>query len=290
MSLKFGTVSMAVYGPVMALTTVLLTWSVTGQLLANDFRIETQIYLGADQQPVSQNLTLFTGGMVYDFEMSNDAKPKPLEIVIYNSHDKAFVLIDMERGIRLELSQLQLIKMVEGLRQQTAQNDLTRFLVDDHFDEEVDFSSRIVSLRNDNIEYWYKGLKLADDTILPAYFEFLDQYTRLNASDPTKLPPFPRLRLNQSIKKYGWIPNEVKVTLHENELIKTRIEIRSEHSLILSLSDADKERIKGAKAKWMSSKAVDLATYRGLKKPLRTAVIKHIKPPSNGGKGTTKQQ
>ena len=290
MTLEIGRKPFAVIDLVIALITVLSISASAGQILANDFRIETEVYLGADQTPVSQNLTLFSSGMVYDFQMSNEAKPKPFEIVIYNSHDKTFVLIDIERGIRLSLQQVQLIQMVEGLRQQTSQNELTKFLVEDNFEEEVDISARGVSLKNEHIEYRYTGSSLQTATVLPVYFEFLDQYTRLNATDPTKLPPFPRLRLNQTIKKYGWIPSEVRVTLNKNDLIKSKIEIKSEHTLVSSLSDTDRERIKEAKDKWMSSKAVDLATYRGLKKPFRIAGARSSKSTGKGGEGSTKQR
>ena len=290
MNWKIDRISVAVFDLTICLMTIVAISALANRSSANDFRVETEVYLGADKTPVSQNLTLFTNGMVYDFQMSNEAKPKPLEIVIYDSHEKSFELLDIERGIRLELKEFQLIQMLEGLRQQASQNELTKFLVEDNFEEDVDFSNRSVSLRNNHIEYWYQGSKSQDATVLPAYFEFLDQYTRLNASDPTKLPPFPRLRLNQSIKKYGWIPIEVKVTLNQNELINSKIEIKSEHTLVFSLSDADRERIKEAKSTWMSAKAVDLATYRGLKKRFRIADVKPAKLSDNGGQDSTKRR
>jgi hypothetical protein len=53
-------------------------------VLGQAFRIESQVYDESSKLPVSQNVTLFSQGLVYDFRMSNDAQPKPLEIVIYN--------------------------------------------------------------------------------------------------------------------------------------------------------------------------------------------------------------
>ena len=290
MTLKTGSNVIAVLSPVFGLITILTITALARQSLANDFRIETEVYVGSEQKPVSQNLTLFSNGLVYDFQMSNEAKPKPLEIVIYNTQDKSFVLIDIQRGIRMELQQVQVIQMVEGLRQQTSQNELTKFLVEDNFEEEADISARCVSLRNSHIEYQFKGAKPPDISVLPGYFEFLDQYTRLNASDPTKLPPFPRLRLNQTIKKYGWIATEVRATLHPNGLFHSKIRLKSAHTMVLSLSDTDRERIKEAKTKWMNSKAVDLATYRGLKKQPRIAIKKPRMPTINGGEDSTKER
>lgn len=232
---------------------------------AQEFRIESEVYVGDEKTPVSQNLTLFSDGMIYDFQMSGDAQPKPLEIAIYDKRDKYFVLVDLVRNQRLKLEQVQIIQMVEGLRQQTSQNELTKFLVADKFEENFDLATGLTELISPSIEYRFFGKQPSDVAILPAYFEFLDQFTRLNASDPTKLPPFPRLQLNRSIQKLGWFPTKVEMKLHKNELFKSDISLSSKHTLIMNLSEKDRQRIKDAKSAWMKTAQVDLRTYRNLK-------------------------
>ena len=114
---------------------------------------------------------------------------------------------------------------------------------------------------NDQIEYRFTGHQPEDVSILPTYFYFLNQYTRLKAAHPRKLPPFPRLQLNQVIKKLGWIPSEVQAVYRANELIKSEIRLTSKHTFIAHLSDSDRTRIADAKQAVMRAKPVSLATY-----------------------------
>lgn len=243
------------------------------QVWAQEFKIDTQVYVGNDKQPIGQHLTLFSDGMIFDFQMSNEAQPKPVEIVIFNSRDKSFNLLDMNRSIRLPLQQVQIVQMVDGLRQQTLQDESMRFLVEDKYVEDFDISSGWVALTSDFIDYRFKGEKPSDVTILPLYFEFIENYSRLNASDPKKLPPFARMRLNQSIRKFGLMPSRIDVTLKKNGLFKEQVTMRSEHTVNMNLSDKDKQRIKDAKSSWMTFKAVNLSKYRGLTRQSRLALI-----------------
>ena len=48
------------------LSMLLGTW-VDAEVAAEDFRIETAVYVADEEQPVSKNVTLFEAGVVYDF-------------------------------------------------------------------------------------------------------------------------------------------------------------------------------------------------------------------------------
>ena len=106
-------------------TLALAGWSVgfpnqLSVLVAQEFKIETSVYNGNDSLPVSHNVSLFSAeGVVYDFQMSNDAQPHPLEIVIFNPRTRMLVLLDLERKIRLELPELRVTKILEGVRRET---------------------------------------------------------------------------------------------------------------------------------------------------------------------------
>ena len=230
---------------------------------AQEFRLETEIFIGEEEKPVSHNLTLFTNRTVYDFQMSNDADPQPTQIVIYDSRDRSFVLVDVARKQRMHLDQIQLVKMVEGVRQETSQNEKTKFLMDS-FEEKLDIASGWMTLSSPKITYRFSGKQPKEISVLPLYVEFLDQFTRLNATDPTKLPPFPRMKLNQAIKKTGWIASEIEVSFVKNPLIRSDISLRSEHTFINQISKKDRERIELAKSHWMSAKAVSFSEFRGL--------------------------
>jgi len=242
--------------------------------VGQEFRIESQVYDANSKLPVSQNVTLFSQGVVFDFRMSNDAQPKPLEIIVYNSRNRMLVLLDPTRQIRLELADLSLLRIVDGVRRETMQDKRTSFLVENDFEEIADWSTKWVTLNSPQIVYRFKGEQPKDVSILPLYFEFLENFTRLGATDPTKIPPFPRMKLNQSIKRLGWIPSEVQITVSQNSLFREGFTAKSKHTLITQLSSKDRERVDLAKQYWQTFKNVKLDEYRGLKRQSKSLIPK----------------
>lgn len=242
--------------------------------VGQEFRIESQVYDANSKLPVSQNVTLFSQGVVFDFRMSNDAQPKPLEIIVYNSRNRMLVLLDPARQIRLELADLSLLRIVDGVRRETMQDKRTSFLVENDFEEIADWSTKWVTLNSPQIVYRFKGEQPKDVSILPLYFEFLENFTRLGATDPTKIPPFPRMKLNQSIKRLGWIPSEVQITVSQNSLFREGFTAKSKHTLITQLSSKDRERVDLAKQYWQTFKNVKLDEYRGLKRQSKSLIPK----------------
>ena len=240
-----------------------------------EFRIESTVYTADSNLPASQNTTLFSRGLVYDFQLSNEAQPKPLEIVIFDTRSRRIVLLDPSRKIRLEMPDLQLLKIVDGVRKETVQDQRSSFLVEDQFEEDIDLSTNWVTLTSPQIEYRFHGSQPKDVSVLAQYNDFLDNFTILIASDPTKIPPFARMKLNQSIKRLGWIPTEVQISVKQNSLFRQTFRATSKHVIIHQLSNEDRTRIASAKQQWIQFKPVELGEYRGLKKQpiLRRPVI-----------------
>ena len=83
-------------------------------------------------------------------------------------------------------------------------------------------------------------------------------------SDPQAFPPFPRLRLNETLSKLGWIPTEVFIDIGENMLFKNGLKATSKHTIVPNLSDKDLATVSQLKAQWLNFKAVSLDEYRGL--------------------------
>ena len=232
------------------------------QIQTPQFRIESQVYSGDSQTPVSENVTLFDNGIVYDFQMTGNANASPTEIVIFDERKRELILMDVNRKIAWTVADLRLLKMVDQLRRETVNNDMASFLVNEPFSETDDWSAEKVSLESDSFRYLLSGKRPANDSILPRYYSFLDQFTRLSASDPKRLPPFPRLTLNKTIKTHGWIPTEVQVQIKPNSFFKEAFSATSKHVLVMSLSDADRERIKFARKCWFEFKTCSLVEYR----------------------------
>lgn len=238
--------------------------SVTPQCAAQEFRIESQIYIDSSKLPVSQNVTLFSQRIVYDFQMSNEAQPKPIETVIFDAKRRLMVLLDREREIRLELPEIRLMNILESVRKDTLNETRSSFLVNESFKEDNDWATGWVTLESPSITYRYKGAHPKQAEILPAYFDSLDNFTRLLATDPTKVPPFSRMKLNSSIRKVGWMPSEIQVSVKPNALFKQGLEAKSTHTVVNHLSKKDHQRIAEAKLQWLNFKSVDLNEYRNL--------------------------
>ena len=256
---------------------VYLLLSSTGlaqHLSGQEFRIESQVYVGDSLPPFSRNVTLFTPKLIFDLRLSDDAEQQPVEYVVFDTREKLLVLLDVEREVRVEILDLELLKLLEGLRRETMQNDRTKFLTSDNFEEETDWSDGWVTLTSPSITYRYKGNQPKDVSCLPPYFEFLDHFTRLNASDPTKIPPFPRMRLNQSIKKLGWIPDEVQIDVRQNGLFREPFKATSKHVLTQGLSASDRDIIEQAKKLWMQYRLISLTEYRGIEQKSALAGLK----------------
>ena len=236
--------------------------SIQAQVQLPQFRVESQVYTGSGQSPVSENVTLFDSGIVYDFQMAAVANTPPSEIVIFDERKRQLTLMDVNRKLSWTVDDLRLLTMLDQLRRETVNSDKSSFLVNEKFNETHDWSADKVLLESDSFRYLLTGKRPANAAILPRYYEFLDQFTRLSASDPKRLPPFPRLALNKSIKKIGWIPTEVHVDIKPNAMFKEAFSAVSKHVLVMSLSDADRERIKFARKCWLEFQTCSLVEYR----------------------------
>lgn len=236
--------------------------------MAQEFRINSEIYTENSNMSVAQNVTLFSNGLVYDFQLSNEANPSPMEIVVFNSQTRTLILLDTQRKMRMELQDLRLLKILDQMRTETQKDPRSKFLVEDTFSEDTDWSNGWVTLESPTITYRYKGEQPKDITNMPLYFEFLDQFTQLIASDPQKIPPFARIELNKSIKRKGWFPTEVQISVRKNRLFRKSFTAKSKHVMVNELSSKDREWIADAKRYWQTYEQVDLAMYRRLNKPM----------------------
>ncbi len=238
--------------------------------MAQEFKIETAIYAGDSKVPVAQNVTLFQGDLVVDLKIDSATPPNIVDTKVYDSRQKLVALLDHTRKIRLEISDNRLLQMVEGLRRDISQKKNLQFLVDETFTESQELEASRIRLTSPSIRYLVEGQRPADTSYLKIHGEFLDIFSRLNASDPGGFPPFARLKLNQSIKKMGWIPSAVEIEMEPNALVTNGLKMKSTHILIDGLSKDDNTRIESAKNQWLSYQAVNLLEFRGIEKTAST--------------------
>ena len=230
-----------------------------------ELHVDTSLYYGDKTSPISQNVTLFQSGFVYDFgSSSTDSKNEELEITIYDSQKKMFTLLDTKRKIKFNIPQTRLVQLTEALRAQTSQNQELKFLASPDYTETSDANSGWTTVEGEVIKYSFKGKRLRDPRNVDSYCEFLDQYTLLAVTDPRRTPPFARLRLNAAIKKKGIVPTNIRLNMRKTPLIQQAVSMKSRHTFVESLSETDKAKIESANEKLAAYKTVSLSTYRGL--------------------------
>jgi hypothetical protein len=231
---------------------------------AQQFKIESQIYINGEDQPSSSNVTMFSDGLVIDFQTKGT---QAHEVTILQPKQHQTILLDRLRRMKLVLDDVQLIKMADALRRETAQDKAAGFLVNERFEETILFDNRTATLKSPSIEYTVRGSRPTDLKVFPIYSNFIDAFTRLQVSDPHAFSPFPRMRLNETIRKVGWIPSAVTVTFEPNQLMKHGLTASSKHTYISELSSADQAQIAEIKNEWLNFELVDLYEFRHLKKP-----------------------
>ena len=92
---------------------------------ANDFRMETEIFVEGAVQPTAKSLTLFSGSTVYDFLSGNDQQG---EITVFDVRRGRFVVIDGQRKLKTTLTKEYLTKFLEQVKSQASEDVIARFV------------------------------------------------------------------------------------------------------------------------------------------------------------------
>jgi len=243
---------------------MLLAFALADSVHAQQFKIESQIYINGEDQPSSSNVTMFSEGLVFDFQTNGTQSH---EVTILQPKQHQTILLDRLRRIKLVLDDVQLIGMADALRRETAQDKTAGFLVNERYKETITLENGAATLKSPTIAYSIRGSRPTDIQVFPIYSNFIEAFTRLQVADPHAFSPFPRMRLNETIRKLGWVPSEVKVTFQSNPLMKQGLTATSKHTYIDGLSSADQGKIAELKAEWLNFEEVDLYEFRHLKKP-----------------------
>jgi hypothetical protein len=207
---------------------------------AGDFRIETKVYVGEDdEQPLSENLTLFQTGVVYDFltepETTTIFRPPTGKM------PGRFIVLDPSRSVKMEVTTDQIEGLLEKLQGWAAQQDdpYVRFLGQPEFSEGEAAEGESVVLTSKHMTYRVRAAKAGDDEALAAYRQFSDWYARFNTRGGVL--PFPRLAVNEALYRQKLIPTQVEL-----QIPGRGVELRAEHRMKWLLSKQDRQRIEGA--------------------------------------------
>ncbi len=207
---------------------------------AEEFRIESKVFVDNNAAAASESTTLFADSRVYVFLNS------PREITLLDIPRNRIVLIDPSRKVRTELTTEKLANFVEQLRVRASQqNDpLIKFAAEPKFDESRDDAGYMI-FASPQLTYRVHTTKSSNPAITRACREYSDWTARLiTMVHPGSLPPFPTLAINAAMERESLFADEVERTVApQSRLGKKPSVMRSEHALEPRLTGSDRRRI-----------------------------------------------
>lgn len=211
--------------------------------VAEDFRIQTNVYAGNDETPVSQSLTLFRAGYVYDYLEGEDPAVAD-RIAIFDKPHGRFIVLDPARKVRAEVKTDDVLQFAGRLQTAAARSkqEFTRFAANPDF--KVDFADNgTLTLSSEIMTYKLSTMPARTPEAATQFREFSDWYARFNTmAHPGSTPPFARMAVNAELAKQGVVPTEVHLSIPAQSGMKAA-ELRSEHHITSYLLPKDTKRI-----------------------------------------------
>ncbi len=216
------------------------------------FRVATDIYLDEKKPPIKQSLTLFSQGVYYDLEQSENGL-----ITVIDPKRNRIVLLDRQRMVKSTLMLEQLQTTVLNARPQAG--DKISAVRDASYQTQKD-GSTIATVANDYIEYRAVTQPAPNPEFAKQFADFADWSSRLNAVTQPKLPPYLRMDLNRIILEHGAIPTEIRRLSRKHQGGKENV-VSSRLMTVWQLSQDDHARIARCAAHIAEFREVPEAEY-----------------------------
>lgn len=219
-------------------------------LWGQEFRMDTDVFVGKEKEPIAQTLTIFTGSRVYDFMLT-----QPREIVVWDSQRGTFTLLDEEQKRKAVVTSHEVIDYAFAVKTQANEQpeSLFAFASNPKFTESAEeiqdnsLTLTRVVLDSPQLRYEAKGQQPKFPQAVKEYNLFATWYARLNATRPGNLPPEARIALNRALADRGLIPIEVLRTITASGRIgNKKLELRSHHLVNWTLSGEDQKKMERA--------------------------------------------
>jgi len=226
----------AIHGMVF-LSVVLLS---TAGSLSQEFRIETELFDGKREEPISRHLTLFCDGIVYDLR-----RTEPNEIAVYSPRSGHFKLLDTSRRVQTRIPASTLRKFTSSMKvTANAMGPVVRFMASPEFNSRFDDMKHELVMDSRVMTYRVQCTHAEDEKTVRLYREFADGFAHLNATLPGARPPFARLELNAELAQLQRIPTEVELTIRIRKSGASQTVInRSTHKMASGLRESDRSEI-----------------------------------------------
>ena len=202
---------------------MLLSLCLASSLQAGELRIETDVYSGDAEEPISHTVTLFDSGTVYDFV--DDTQQVAIFRLPTSTHPGQFILLDLKAKRRTEVTTDKIEALIGKLTKWAKKQEdaLLKFSADPEFDETFEAGTGQLTLDNPLWNYTVATVPAEDEQTLGQYRQFMDWYTRLNVMMHSSPPPGPRLALNSALEKHGVVPVEIHRTVDSKGLRATHL-------------------------------------------------------------------
>jgi len=247
-----------------------------GESSAEEFRIDTEIFIGDEKEPAAEMLTIFSQGLVYDFQLMG-----PEEITILDAVRGRFTLLDLGRKVKCGLNVQDVLQQTLSLETQAAESKdaLFMFAAAPRFESKVEEATENgqpivrLSLTAKPMEYAVVARPSERPDAVHAFRYFADQFARLNSMQPGHLPPGARLDLNKALAERNLLPLEITRTILPANPLGKKLVVRSHHLVNWSLSGEDRKKIDRAGTYLAELSSVSFEDYRTpvAKPPVKTA-------------------
>jgi hypothetical protein len=222
------------------------------QAAAEGFRIATKVFVGEEEQPISENTTLFSEGIVYDFL----SEPKQTAVFRKPIGGKPgrFILLSDKSRVSTEVSTDKLTGAMAKVRAWASRqrDPFLQFAANPEFKESFEPDTGKLVLASHLESYSVATSPAERPDAMSEYKEFLDWYAQLNTLLSAGPPPDPRLHLNEALARRKAVPLTVELTRSgEKE------PLRAEHDFTWRLSQDDMNRIEEVRAALSSYRKVE---------------------------------
>ncbi len=237
-----------------------IAWmAVVASASADEFRVESEIFVGNQTEPIAGNLTLFSSGLVYDFPRMG-----PKEITVFDPARGRFVLLDPRRKVKTTVTTQELLELAAAMKVHARDVEgAFASAANPNFDQHMDDESGWLTLSSPSLTYRAQCIVPQLPSAVARYRGFADWYARLNATRPGSLPPFARMELDRAISERGKVPSEVELTVEpERKFVGRKLVVRSKHLFNWRLSNTDRQQIEKAGTYMADFQAVSVSSYR----------------------------
>jgi hypothetical protein len=240
----------------LSLVALLALVTTASPVVAQQMRIETDVFIDNQAEPASHTVTLFDSGTVYDFF------EEPPQITVFRpptaSHEGSFIMLDLEAKQRTEVSTKRIAGLMKKLTRWAGdqEDELLKFSAQPEFEESFDEETGLLTLDSPVWNYTVATVPADNAEALARYREFSDWYIRLNTMLHSTPPPGARLKLNAAMAEHGVVPVEIRRSVESEST-----SLRATHMFTWRLSREDRGRIEDAQRHLAKFNKVDNEEY-----------------------------